>query len=139
MKPWREESTSSVDGQGAHSQNCGHTLSIYELNLVEATTKNLNIHDPTHVCKKMGLKNITNLPSAWAGANYAADRREALQPLHFCAETRFLLWRERKPEQSDLGGGQGGCKRVPLRQGGRTIHHSPKPKLRGDMEAAIGQ
>ena len=109
MKPWCEESTSSLDGQGAHSQNRGHTLSIYKLNLVEATSKNLNVHDLAHVCKKTGLKNITDLPSAWVGANYAANCREVLQPLHFHTETCFLLWRERKPDGSDLKGGQGGC------------------------------
>ena len=109
MYPWREESTSSLDGQGAHRQNRGHTLSIYELDLVEATSKELNVRDSAHICKKPGLKNIADLPSARAGANYAADRREALQPLHFRAETRFLLWRERKPDGGDLGGGRGGC------------------------------
>ena len=109
MNPWREESPSSLDGQGAHSQNRGHTLSINKLNLVEATFENLNVRDPAQVCKKTGLKNIMDLTSAQVGANYAADRREALQPLHFRAETRFLLWRERKPDGGDLGGGRGGC------------------------------
>ena len=89
----------------AHNQNRGHTLSINKLNLVEATSENVNVRDPAHVCKKTGLKNITDLPSARAGANYAADRREALQPLHFRTETRFLLWREKKPDGGDLGGG----------------------------------
>ena len=131
MIPWHKESPSPLDGQGTHSKNRGYTLDICELYLVKATSKDLHIRDPAHICKKASLEDVTNVPSAGSGANNTADRGDDLESLHLRGEARFLLWRKRKPDRRDLEGGRGGCKRVPLRRGGRTLHQSPKPKAGG--------
>ena len=108
MLPRTKEGPGTADVKRTHGKNMGNTSCCLELNLVEATTKELDIQDLAHICKKTGLEKISDFPSAGAGANNPADGRGCLKALYLWREARFLFSRKRKPNGEFLSSGRGG-------------------------------
>ena len=104
MLPRTKEGPGAADVQRTHGKNMGNTSRCLELDLVEAATKELNIQDLAHICKKTGLEKISDFPSA---ANDPANGRGCPKALYLYREARFLFWRKREPDGEFSRAGEG--------------------------------